>query len=415
MAPERKKGINIMRLMILTSILTPYRVYFFDRLQKHLRGSGGDLKVIVMAASEPHRVWKYEEYKRSYTRLLKGISINAGQSNLAHLNIGLVREIRGYRPDIIVAAGSWTLSTVWEAIVLRHILNYKLIFWSESHLQENKNYGPVKVKFRNFLRTLVMSRFDGFWVPGAMARALVDKHGRAETAKFMVPNIVDEKFYRSAGMLRKVKKSELLEKYGIPSGRYIMLITARLAPEKGLIPFFEKALLSLNASKLVILVAGKGPMESAIKEWVDSQYKLDIRLIGNKSREEMLELYALCDVFTLPSLSDPNPLSVIEALWAGLPVLVSAHVGNYPEAVEQGINGYVFSYDKGDEITGYIDSLVISTDKWRLNAESRSREIAARSFGIEHVLFDVLPEMSLWSCRPAGQTGGGLTEERKSL
>ena len=43
----------------------------------------------------------------------------------------------------------------------------------------------------------------------------------------------------------------------------------------------------------------------------------------------------------MPSLYDPNPLSVIEALHTGLAVAVSDRAGNVEEAVTEGRNGWV--------------------------------------------------------------------------
>lgn len=55
----------------------------------------------------------------------------------------------------------------------------------------------------------------------------------------------------------------------------------------------------------------------------------------------MAELFALADLLLLPSLRDPNPLAVIEGLWAGLPLFISNRCGNWPEAVAVGRNGWV--------------------------------------------------------------------------
>lgn len=50
----------------------------------------------------------------------------------------------------------------------------------------------------------------------------------------------------------------------------------------------------------------------------------------------MIELYSISDVFVLPSISDANPLTCIEALWTELPLFISENCGNYPEVIEQG-------------------------------------------------------------------------------
>ncbi len=57
-------------------------------------------------------------------------------------------------------------------------------------------------------------------------------------------------------------------------------------------------------------------------------------------REDVAGLLAECDVFVLASLWEGNPLSVMEAMAAGLPVVVTA-AGGVPELVESETHGMV--------------------------------------------------------------------------
>ncbi|HVH86733.1 MAG TPA: glycosyltransferase family 4 protein [Terriglobales bacterium] len=125
--------------------------------------------------------------------------------------------------------------------------------------------------------------------------------------------------------------------------RRVLLIVARLAREKGLLPFLS-ALMFLSAperSRLTVSIAGASPAFKEIQRWIGT-HDLDVKLLGHKSQAEIAALYAQADGFCLPSLSDPNPLSVIEALWAGLPLLLSSCVGNHPECLQDSENGFCF-------------------------------------------------------------------------
>jgi glycosyltransferase involved in cell wall biosynthesis len=76
----------------------------------------------------------------------------------------------------------------------------------------------------------------------------------------------------------------------------------------------------------------------------------------------------------LPSLKDPSPLSPIEAIAAGLPILVSSRIGNLEDVLAEGINGW--SYDpfdeinKGKEIVSKISNLKKEDFKKKGNASS---------------------------------------------
>lgn len=63
-----------------------------------------------------------------------------------------------------------------------------------------------------------------------------------------------------------------------------------------------------------------------------------VRFLGR--RQDVPELLARAHVFVLSSRSEGFPLSTLEAMRAGLPVIVSA-VGGAPEAVADGVSGYI--------------------------------------------------------------------------
>ena len=101
--------------------------------------------------------------------------------------------------------------------------------------------------------------------------------------------------------------------------------------------------------KCDIYIAGDGPDKEVYKSYFNGHNLNNIKLLGNIDRQELLMYYVACDIFILPSFSDPNPLSVVEALFASKPILISNQCGNNIEAVSENKNGYVFNpYDKND-------------------------------------------------------------------
>jgi glycosyltransferase involved in cell wall biosynthesis len=197
--------------------------------------------------------------------------------------------------------------------------------------------------------------------------------------KFLVPNLVDSLLYRDANRQRQVYCAELRIKYGFPVEAFIMICPARLTDVKGLLPFLRNAAPVLKERKAIVVIAGDGPLRSSIINFAKYN-ELDVRLMGQCTAEVMVELYAAANVFLLPSLSDPNPLSVIEAAWAGLPLAVSKYVGNHPELVEEGVNGVVFdTLDKENVIENLGKVLSWGSDKL-VTAGQRSYELAKERF-----------------------------------
>jgi glycosyltransferase involved in cell wall biosynthesis len=88
---------------------------------------------------------------------------------------------------------------------------------------------------------------------------------------------------------------------------------------------------------LYLLLVGGGELENAVREQVAGLgLQGRVRFLG--VRADVADILRASDVFVLSSRWEGNPLSVMEAMAAGLPV-VSTGVGGVPELVREGETG----------------------------------------------------------------------------
>lgn len=354
-----------------------------------------DFEVWFMARSEPNRNWTFQESDFDFPHcFLRGLHWNAASSSW-HLNAGVVHEIRRTRPEVLLVAGSWMLPTVWLAALSKHARTK--IFWSESHLASIQHPGRMS----SLLRRFMLGRFNEFAVPGKLAGEYIEAHVQSAHIH-KLPNLVDLRLFRDGvSALRQAAQSEPA------TNKRTLLLVARLAPEKGILQFLRgiRLLKQDERSRLRIVTAGDGPQRRLIQE---QALDLRIALSGHKNEQELLHLYAEADGFCLPSLFDPNPLAVIEALWAGLPLLLSSRVGNCPECLVVEQNGFIF-----DPLVP--ESIAAAVSRWLwLRPEELDRfgncslNIAEREFSpeaaIRRFLDQVLPH-------PMVSTSGGREGE----
>jgi len=110
----------------------------------------------------------------------------------------------------------------------------------------------------------------------------------------------------------------------------------RLSPEKG-IDTLLKAATSLPEYKLKII--GTGPLESDL---ISKNKRAHIEFLGYKTGNELKNLLSGSRFMVIPSeVYENNPLTVIESLCAGTPVLGS-DIGGIPELIKPGLNGMLF-------------------------------------------------------------------------
>ena len=377
-----------MRLVIYTNILTPYRKHFYDLVNRCCIEVGNDFLLLVMSETEDNLIWKYEDLKAPYSVLLECRTISRGDMYI-HINRKLKKHLKQYRPDIVVCAGSYLCPGLWEVAQLKKKMGFKCLFWSESHLNESRSYGGIKSAVREYVRHQFYRRYDGFWYAGKLSRQLIEKYAAPGAEYYFMPNLIDEEKYRVAAEIAPMEKLKKRRLMGIADEKTVFLCPARLSPVKGILEFMEILDKASNKHRTTVLIAGDGELKERIDVAANDK-GLDVRLLGLKNQEEMVELYKIADVFLMPSLSDPNPLSCIEALWAGLPIFISEHCGNYPEVVEQGENGYVFSYKNIENSFKRLDEIINSSEEWRCKASAKSRNIAIHLYEAQKAVISVI-------------------------
>lgn len=124
---------------------------------------------------------------------------------------------------------------------------------------------------------------------------------------------------------------------GLPAGRPLALFVGRLHPQKGL-PFLLQAWHRVVAARpdAQLALCGDGPDRAEVEGLAAALPAGSVALLG--WRPDAVRLLRAADLLVLPSLWEGLPLTVLEAMAAGLPVVATA-VDGTPEAVGHGETG----------------------------------------------------------------------------
>jgi glycosyltransferase involved in cell wall biosynthesis len=132
---------------------------------------------------------------------------------------------------------------------------------------------------------------------------------------------------------------------GVPAESQLVGVVAAMRPEKNLPLFLEVAGRVVEREPQVhFVMVGDGPERPAIEKLIATKgLQQRVHLLG--SRSDTPRLLAAWDVFLLTSHNEANPVSILEALACGVPV-VSTRVGSVAETVQDGQTG--FTVDPGN-------------------------------------------------------------------
>ena len=133
------------------------------------------------------------------------------------------------------------------------------------------------------------------------------------------------------------KRTQWRQTHGIEPYATVLVHVGRFAPPKNH-ALLVQAFAQVRAdAPLYLLLVGSGELESAVREQVAGLGLQErVRFLG--VRADVADILRASDVFVLSSRWEGNPMSVMEAMAAGLPVISTA-VGGVPELVQHSATG----------------------------------------------------------------------------
>lgn len=160
-----------------------------------------------------------------------------------------------------------------------------------------------------------------------------------------VIKIKEKKLVTIPNKIFGVIPAELGKRSNLPKNqdKIKILFLGRLAPPKSPIPLVQAI---QNRSSYQLDIVGSGPDEHTIKQYIQDKGIQNVELKGEIKDFNSFNDY---DLFCLISKSEGLPLSAVEALSCGLPILIS-NVGGCPEVINN--NGYLTNNNPEDILKG---------------------------------------------------------------
>ena len=157
------------------------------------------------------------------------------------------------------------------------------------------------------------------------------------------------------------------------AGELHLLCVARLIERKGQ-QHLIRAVKRLTEQGIAVTLAlvGTGDALAANQQLARELGVGDrVHFVGYVPREEIAVCYANTHVFVLASFNEGMSVATLEAMAAGLPLVVSRTPGT-KELVEENVNGWTFVWDDADAITAHVKFLAMH--------RNRAREMGAASY-----------------------------------
>jgi glycosyltransferase involved in cell wall biosynthesis len=216
--------------------------------------------------------------------------------------------------------------------VLEHVHDHRYIDWGllvQRGLPQTRQYDRAPYLAKLSHRIVVLTNQNREYV--------LERVGICASKVLVIPNGLPPR-----GVLPNAQaRAALRRQLNIPQDAIVVLGVGRLADEKNFAVFISAMeLLRGEVPGLRALILGEGPARASLQRQIDhSGLTCTCQLAGY--RTDVQTYYDSADMFVQPSLVELQSLAMLEAMQAGLPVMVSQGVGCNDELLTHADSGFL--------------------------------------------------------------------------
>lgn len=348
-----------MKVLYLTTVPTPYKVAFFEKLGKLC-----DLTVLFENEHVSYREksWIVNDFINFTAIFLKGKQIKDKK-----ISIEAVRIIKNGDYDHVIIG---CYSTITQMIAQRYMIKHKIPFIHSSDGGMVKEDSALQKKLKRYFIGNASAWLGTGKITSEYLKYYGAKEDKISTYPFSsifdrdvlpVPDSIDLK-------IQFRKQLKLCE-------NKIVVSVGQFIHRKG-IDILIKAAPQL--SNTGVYVIGGNPSDEYIQ--LKNEYKAsNVHFIGFKDKSELSKYYRAADVFVLPTREDIWGLVINEAMSNGLPIITTNKCVAGMEMVKEGITGSIVEPED-------VSSLVKAILFWTENATPENQKASletARQYTIE--------------------------------
>jgi glycosyltransferase involved in cell wall biosynthesis/tRNA A-37 threonylcarbamoyl transferase component Bud32 len=175
-----------------------------------------------------------------------------------------------------------------------------------------------------------------------------------------------------------------------------VITVATLSPFKGLSYLVDAiAKLKREGYDVECSIVGDGPTRHTLQKWIEKQDVADrVTILGARPQHDVARLISESDVFVLPSViahdgqMDGIPISLMEAMAAGVPVIASA-ISGIPELVRNEICGILVDATNAEQLAISIRR-VTENNELRATLARAAQEKVRQEFDVRRTVTELI-------------------------
>jgi len=291
-------------------------------------------------------------------------------------------KLKRFKPEIIHSHTPFAVG--WEAVICAKALKIPLVgthhTFFDHYLRHIKlDYVWAKKLFSWKYVIAYYNCCDLILSPSQSLAQQLSANGLKKPIE-VIFNPTDTDFFQSP--VESDKKRELKNRAGI-KGKSIVYM-GRVSYEKSIDQVIQAfALAQKQVPDLVLMILGDGPEKNNLKILAKELGLKDKIIFSGKyvHNQALIDLLCANDLFVTASKSENMPVSLLEAMACGLPVIAANANGN-PEIVKDNLNGLLVAPDNPEQLALKIVGLI------KNHEQIKNFSLAARKFTLQYSMIN---------------------------
>ncbi len=261
----------------------------------------------------------------------------------ATLDVAAVEErLAGFRPHCVVVYG-YTQRLQRRAARWARGQGVPVVMITDSELRHRRSWARRAAKA--LVLPVLLRGVDRFLTIGDANEAYLRRYRVAGERFIRSPFSIDTGSAEQALENREEQRAAIRGRHGIPGHHHVVLMAGKLVSRKrqrDLVAFSNRVRAARD--DVTVILAGSGAEEPRLRRLARARGPGGVVFAGFVQPRTLAHYYCAADVYVHCSEIDPHPLAVSEAVYAGLPVVLSHRCGNHgsTDDVRSGLNGYVY-------------------------------------------------------------------------
>lgn len=328
------------KVLILTTIMAPYRVELFEEL-----GKKSDLTVMYEQKHDAirNKTWYVKGHETYDTVCLK-----RWNKPLQYLKTEVLYHLLRIKPDKVIAYEYSTITAMFLMLCCQILRIPYGINCDGGFVQHHLIKDAIKRRF--------ISHADFCLAGGNYAKQYLMSYGARRIQIINFTSLHDIDIVKKP--VDYIEKCTLREKLGIYEDQVILSV-GRIVPEKGFDILLKAC--SQNPMRVGVYIIGGKANEEYMQLIKDYDLK-NIHFINFADKRLLTKYYMSADIFVLPTRGDVWGLVVNEAMACGLPIITTNQCVAGLELVDDE-GGYIVKVDDVSELQKAMRELLDDADR----------------------------------------------------